>query len=50
MCYTWGKIEGGVGALQNTDETKFFEPNGHSRNLNVYASNTKDFACSYKLV
>ena len=30
------KIEGGVGALGESDDTNFFKPNGQSRNLNVY--------------
>ena len=37
MCYTQRKIEGGVGALQESDDTNFLKPNGQSRNLNVYA-------------
>ena len=36
MCYTQSKIEGGVGALREPDDTNFLEPNGQSRNLNVY--------------
>ena len=36
MCYTRRKIEGGVGALRESDDTKFLKPNGQSRNLNVY--------------
>ena len=37
MCYTRRKIEGGVGALPESDDTNFLKPNGQSRNLNVYA-------------
>ena len=36
MCYTRRKIQGGVGALRESDDTNFLEPNGQSRNLNVY--------------
>ena len=36
MCYTQRKIEGGVGALRDADDTKFLKPNGQSRNLNIY--------------
>ena len=36
MCYTRRKIEGGVGALRESDNTNFLKPNGQSRNLNVY--------------
>ena len=36
MCYTRRKIEGGVGALRESDDTNFLKPNGQSRNLNVY--------------
>ena len=35
MCYTWRKIEGGVGALRESDDTNFLKPNGQSRNLNI---------------
>ena len=31
------KIEGGVGALRESDDTNFLNPNGQSRNLNIYA-------------
>ena len=37
MCYTRRKIEGGVGALRESDDTNFLKPNGQSRNLNIYA-------------
>ena len=30
------KIEGGVGALRESDVTNFLKPNGQSRNLNIY--------------
>ena len=40
MCYTRRKIESGVGALRESDDTNFLKPNGLSRNLNVYASDT----------
>ena len=36
MCYTRRKIEGGVGALRESDDTNFLKPNGQSRNLNIY--------------
>ena len=36
MCYTRRKNEGGVGALRESDDTKFLKPNGQSKNLNVY--------------
>ena len=36
MCYARRKIEGGVGALRESDDTNFLKPNGQSRNLNVY--------------
>ena len=41
MCYMRRKIEGGVEALREYDDTNFLKPNGQSRNLNVYASNPK---------
>ena len=37
MCYTRRKIEGGVDALRESDDTNFLKPYGQSRNLNVYA-------------
>ena len=36
MCYTRRKLEGGVGALRESDDTNFLKPNGRSRNLNIY--------------
>ena len=30
------KIEGGVGALRESDDTNILKPNGRSRNLNIY--------------
>ena len=39
MCYTRRKIQGGVGALREFDDTNFLNPNGQSRNLDVYVSN-----------
>ena len=30
------KIEGGVGALRESDDTNFLKPNGRSRNFNIY--------------
>ena len=36
MCYTRRKIEGGVGALRESDDANFLKPNGQSRNLNIY--------------
>ena len=36
MTYTRRKIEGGVGALREFDNTNFLKPNGQFRNLNVY--------------
>ena len=39
MCYTQRKIEGGVGALRESDDTHFLKPNGPSRNLNIYDDN-----------
>ena len=36
MCYARRKIQGGVGALQESDGTNFLKPNGQSRNLNVF--------------
>ena len=38
MCYTQRKkIEGGVGALRESDDSNFLKPNGRSRNLHIYA-------------
>ena len=39
MCCTRRKIEGGVGALPESDDTNFLKPNGQSSNLNIYGSN-----------
>ena len=36
MCYARRKIEGGDGALRESDYTNFLKPNGQSRNLNIY--------------
>ena len=36
MCYTRRKIEGGVGALRESDDTNLWKPNGQFRNLNVH--------------
>ena len=41
MCYARRKIEGGVGALRESDDTNFLKPNGQSRNLNIYGLETK---------
>ena len=38
MCYTRRKIEGGVGALRESDDTNFLKPNGQSRILNIYGN------------
>ena len=38
MCYTQRKIEGGVGALRESDDANFLKPNGQSRNLHVYGA------------
>ena len=43
MCYMRRKIEGGVGALWESDDTNFLKPNGQSRNLNVYGYNWPNF-------
>ena len=39
MRYTLRKIEGGAGALRESDDTNFLKPNGQSRNLNIYFQN-----------
>ena len=39
MCYTQRKLEGGAGALRESDDTNFLKPNGQSRNLNIYDPN-----------
>ena len=44
MCYTRRKIEGGVGALRESDDTNFLKPNGQSRNLNIYEWNPVKFS------
>ena len=36
MCYTRRKIEGGVGALRESDDTNFLKPYGQSRHLYIY--------------
>ena len=36
MCYMQRKIQGGVGALRESDDTNFLKPNGESRNLYAY--------------
>ena len=38
------KVEGGVGAMLESDDTNFLKPNGQSRNLNIYdcISNHRD--------
>ena len=41
MCYTQRKIEGGDGALRESDDTNFLRPNGQSRNLNIYDKSIK---------
>ena len=38
MCYTRRKIQGGAGALRESDDTNFSKPNGQSRNLNIYGA------------
>ena len=38
MCYMRRKIEGGVGVLQESDDTNFWKPTGQSRNLNVFGT------------
>ena len=40
MRYTRHKIEGGVGALREPDDTNFLKPNGQSRKLNTYIKDT----------
>ena len=40
MCYTRRKVEDGVEALREYDDTNFLKPKCQSRNLNVYAQNT----------
>ena len=36
MRYTRRKIEGGLVALRESDNTNFLKSNGQSRNLNIY--------------
>ena len=36
MCYTRHKIEGGIGALRESDDSNFLKPNGLSRNHHIY--------------
>ena len=43
MCYMRRKVEGGVGALRESDDTNFLKPDGQSRNLNVYGYNWPNF-------
>ena len=48
MCYTWGKTEGGVVALLESDNTNFLKSNGQSRNLNIYGCvwrNNMQYCC-----
>ena len=40
MSYTRRNIEGGVGALRESDDTIFLKPNGQSRNFNIYDAYT----------
>ena len=46
MCYTRRKIEGGVEALREYDDTKVLKPNGQSRNLNIYVQTKPQPHCS----
>ena len=39
MCYTRRNIEGDVGALRESDDTNFLNPNVQSKNLNIYDTN-----------
>ena len=36
MCYTRHKLQGGVGALRESDYINFLKLDGQSRNLNIY--------------
>ena len=36
MCYTRRKIEGGIGALLESDDTNFLILNGQFKNLHIY--------------
>ena len=38
MCYIRRKIEGGVGALRESDDTKFLKSSGNLKNLNIYGA------------
>ena len=46
MCYTRRKIEGGVGALRETDDANILKLNGQSRNLNIYEIQAQKFVKS----
>ena len=46
MHYTRRKIEGGVGALREPDDTNFLKPNDQSRNLNIYIKDTHNVITS----
>ena len=53
MWNTQRKIQGGVGALRESDATNFLKPNGQSRNLNVNASDKthwKNFLSTFVIV
>ena len=50
MCYTRRKIEGGVGALREYDDTNFLKPNGQSRNLNIYDWNKGLYSAYHWLI
>ena len=43
------KVEGGVGALRESDDTNFLKPNGQSRNLNVYGRNHNKEATNFDI-
>ena len=49
MCYTRRKIEGGVGALRESDDTNFLKLNGQSRVLNIYGHTHRHFFLSLSL-
>ena len=40
MCYRRRKIEGGDGTLWESDDANCLNPNGKSRNLNIYEYHT----------
>ena len=44
------KIEGGVGALRESDDTNYLKPNGQSRNLDIYAIDYNDITCLETLI